>query len=461
MPQLAVSLFVRNNYPKLSIELCNTTVVSSQALNLARRQIAEVHYECTRANDDTPTETPLVVDLFAGGGSIPLEALRLGCTTLAGDLNPVAYLIELCTLVYPQRYPELAAQVSYWGKRLLKQVQHTVSDAFPPVTMKQHPDTTTAQLPLQQAEYTDSARTPGVVPSAYIWTHTVTCPNPHCGATVPLTTNTWLVNKPKKPVVALRIEPTADRQGVQFIRHEAPTCDMLGFTPDGLGTRGHTRCVCSGATVDNTHVKRQGKAGNLAVQLMAVVFHDPVHHKRHYMAAADLSPDALPLRQTLDARIARLCAETGLTVPDEQIYSGDSRAFFTHLYGFDRFGDLFTRRQLLVLLTFADQLRKLHQAMLAEGLDAEQARAIASYLGLLINRLADWNSTICKWAPTSEAISNTFARQALPMMWNFVEMYPFGIGWGNLPDALDSDGGNDSGALACPGCRPGDSRASA
>jgi putative DNA methylase len=410
----------RKAYLRQLTLLCATDIPAT-TLAEVQRQIADVHADQARPNQTGVAALPLVVDLFAGGGSIPLEALRLGCRTLAGDLNPVAYLIEHCTLVYPQRFPELASLVDRWGRRVFDAVRSSVSDLYPPLPIV-HPDTSVS-----------SRKT--AIPSAYLWTRIVVCPNPQCSAAVPLTQHTWLVNRPQS-ATALRIVPQPDLRQVAFTFAQAPSSAQLGFAPDGLSARGNARCFCCGATVESSYVKQQGKANRLGTQLMATVSRHPTTRARVYLAAADIVEHVVPSDEILNQRIAALCAARDLTLPNEPIFSADSRAFFTHLYGLERFSDLFTPRQLLVLLTFADQVRQAHAQMLAEGMDPALARAVTTYLAFLVDRLADWNSSLCKWAATSESISDTFSRQALPMAWNFAEIYPFGDGSGNLHDAL-------------------------
>lgn len=410
----------RRAYLRQLTALCEADV-PQQTLTAVRRQIAEVHAEQTRQQPNH-TSTPLIVDLFAGGGSIPLEALRLGCRTFAGDLNPVAYLVELCTLVYPQRFPDLAALVSHWGKRVFDAVREAVRDLYPSLSIEHSNARLSSNVQL--------------IPTAYLWTRTVVCPNPQCGATVPLTQHTWLVNRPQQ-ASALRIVPQPEQRDVAFTFAQAPSSALLGFNPEGLSARGNARCFCCGATVDSGYVKREGKAKRLGMQLMAAVLRHPTTRARAYIAAADIAEHSVQPDHIIRQRIAELCTSRHLSIPDEPIFSGDSRAFFTHLYGLERFGDLFTPRQLLVLLTFVDQVRQAHDQMLAEGLEADLARAVTTYLAFLIDRLADWNSSLCKWAATSESVSDTFSRQALPMAWNFAEIYPFGDGSGNLPNALE------------------------
>jgi len=163
---------------------------------------------------------PRVLDMFAGGGAIPLEALRLGCEAYALDLNPVAHIIELCTLVYPQKYGKpdpnargmtgpknekgeatwggLADEVRYWGKWVLEKVKAEIGDLYPPIPDPERPvqriDGKTFLLGMDTG---DALTTPAgyLTPVAYLWTRTVTCKNPACGATVPLVRQTWLCKK--------------------------------------------------------------------------------------------------------------------------------------------------------------------------------------------------------------------------------------------------------------------------
>ena len=125
-----------------------------------------------------------------------------------------------------------------------------------------------------------------------------------------------------------------------------------------------------------------------------------------------------------------------MTIPNEPIFSGDTRAFFTHLYGLDNFGKLFTPRQLLALMTFVKYVREAHEKMLQQGYEEDIAKANATYLGILCDRLADRGSTICRWDNLRDMASNTFSRQALPMVWDFAENNPLGNASGNAKNAL-------------------------
>jgi putative DNA methylase len=220
---------------------------------------------------------PRVLDMFAGGGAIPLEALRLGCEAYALDLNPVAHLIELCTLVYPQQFgaPDpsavgclpspsgrgaggeggtwsgLAAEVEHWGRWVLEQVRDEIGDLYPPIPDPRQADDDTPKegqlslnLAVRDSREGYQSRAGMLTPVAYLWTRTVRCPNPACGATVPLARQTWLCKK-KGRYVALRPDAETNRHqppGQKRVRYEvveAKTQKGLGFDP-ATGSRGES-----------------------------------------------------------------------------------------------------------------------------------------------------------------------------------------------------------------------------
>jgi putative DNA methylase len=487
----------RKQYEREMIALCKWEV-SDEALKQARERILA-------ANGGVP---PKVLDMFAGGGAIPLEALRLGCEAYAVDLNPVAHLIELCTLVYPQQYgPKLAEEVERWGQWVLERVKAEIGDLYPPIPTTDHRPPT-ADEPARTAEQHDmfaasslassvnstgTTQNSALTPVAYLWTRTVRCPNPTCGATVPLVRQTWLAKKAGR-YVALKMH--ADQRAVEtpgdtatqrtpnvmltggkhldehseaygemfrFAQHDsagqrdtvhttpstaskrvrfevvtAATEGDLDFDPAGFSERGNALCPFCGSTVGNDYVKVEGQAGRMGTQPMAVVCTRPGKQGKVYLSADELDPTLLPDDAAICARIERLCAETGLTVPDEptpvQVTGGGGSC---HRYGMTRFMDVFTSRQMLALLTFCKWVSHAHEQMKQQDLEAEFSKATTTYLGLMASRLADWNSSLCNWISVGEKVSDTFARQVLRMVWDFSEINPLGGASGNVEDSLD------------------------
>lgn len=454
---------------------------SPEAIDDARRHILHAHAERLTAErgelvtvEDIAAgraPRPRVLDMFAGGGAIPLEALRLGCEAYALDLNPVAHLIELCTLVYPQQYgapdpaahgcaPDgtwagLAAEVEHWGKWVLEQVRKEIGDLYPPIPDPQRAGQEIAQsrqlslglaVPEPRAAY--HARAGMLTPVAYLWTRTVRCKNPACGAIVPLARQTWLCRK-KGRYVALR--PDTDNAGEKRVHYrvvEAATEKGLGFDPAAGSRGGNAACPFCGTVADSSYVKAEGQAGRLGVQPLAVVCTRAGKAGKVYLAADDVPPAAWPDDEAIWRRIRALEAATAddpagpLTVPDEPIVSDAKGSAWIIQYGLEHFGDLFTPRQLLALLTFARFVRTAHSQMLRLRYGRESAGAVTSFLGLMLSRLADFCSAVCTWNYTGgRGTAHTYTRQALPMVWDFAETNPFnriGANWQACIDAARS-----------------------
>jgi len=440
----------------------------SKAIREAQRDILEAHAErLTRETGRRVTvedieagraPRPKVLDMFAGGGSIPLEALRLGCEAYAMDLNPVAYIILLCTLVYPQKYGKpdpnargmtgprnargettwggLAREVRYWGEWVIKKVKDEIGDLYPlipdPSYKGRRAETQSSFWPTAK----DSEVPPGyLVPVAYLWTRTVRCKNPSCGATVPLVRQTWLCKKPGR-YVALRMMAPKGAKRVRFEVVESRTEEGLGFDPAAFSKAGNATCPFCGTVADSDYVKAEGRAGRMGQQMMAIVCTRPGRQGKVYLAADDY-PQFVPDDEAIRRRIEALCQRTGLTVPSEPIVNDAKNALFCILYGLRTWGDLFTPRQMLCLLSFAAAVREFIGQAASLSLDPERYKAVAAYLGVLVNRQADYNSSLCHWPSTRELIGNTFGRQALPMVWDFPELAPFGDASGSAEGALD------------------------
>jgi putative DNA methylase len=436
----------------------------------AQRHIIEAHAErLSRETGQLVTAAdieagraprPKVLDMFAGGGAIPLEALRLGCEAYALDLNPVAHIIELCTLVYPQKYGKadpavrgmtgppvgvpplggqrtwggLAAEVRWWGEWVLKKVKAEIGDLYPLVP---DPAFKGKRKPAQQSFAEEGEGVPPgfLMPVAYLWTRTVTCKNPACRATVPLVRQTWLCKK-KDRFVALKVVALKGKKRVRFEVVESRTEKGLGFDPAGFSKAGNATCPFCGAVADNDYVKSEGRAGRIGMQPMAVVCTRPGARGKVYLFADDLAPHLLPDDDACRCRIAELCKRTGLTVPDEPIINDAKNANFCILYGLDQFSKLFTPRQMLSLLTFAAAVREAHGEMME--FDAERAKAVAGMLAAMLDKITTRSNTVDGWDSGYEKIMQVFGRQAIPMVWDFPESNALvDIGSGNFREATE------------------------
>ena len=435
----------RTALSKAMIDLCQWEA-GEDTIKKARRQILEAQRDRLGLPANTPLKDvppPKVLDMFAGGGAIPLESLRLGCETYAVDLNPVAHIIELCTLVYPQQYgKKLADEVETWGKWVIEHVREEIGDLYPPIKVGEVGGEKPEQLSLTGSGKSKQLKlAQSLTPVAYLWTRTVKCPNPACGAQVPLMRQTWLCKK-KDKYVALRTIPNHETKRVEFEVVESRTEQGLGFNPSLGSARGTSICRHCGATVKSEVVKAQGKAGKLGQQLTTIVCTTPGERGKTYLSGDDYQ-HYVPDDAEIQVRLETLCQETGLTVPNEPIFSADTRAFFTHLYGLDTFGKLFTPRQLLALMTFVKWVRLAHQKMVQQGYEEEFGKAVSTYLGLLSSKLTNQFSSLCTWdsTPNSGGVLTAFCMQTLPMVWDFAESSFFDAGakgmLGNLTRVLE------------------------
>lgn len=386
---------------------------------------------------------PKVLDMFAGGGAIPLEAMRLGCEAYALELNPVAHIIELCTLVYPQKYGGsdpaaqgmtgakntkgettwggLAEEVRYWGARVLEQITNQIEELYPPIP---DPDFQRENKRVQ----TDFLREPlsggaaqgYLAPIAYLWTRAVTCKNPLCGASVPLVKQTWLSRKPNR-YVALKIVALQGKKRVRFEVVEARSEKELGFDPAVGSKAGNATCPFCGTLADSNYVKAEGCGGRMTTQLMAVVATS--NERRTRYLAGHTCEDFVPANSLIEQRIAQLCEKSQLVIPDAQILDDGKSSCWCRLYGLVRFSDLHLRRQLLCLLTISAAIKTLARAQIYPSDD--HSKAVITYLALALDRVANYSTSICVWRPTRTCVLPTFSRQALPLAWDFGEMNPF------------------------------------
>jgi adenine-specific DNA methylase len=381
-----------------------------------------------------PDEPPVVVDPFAGGGSIPLEALRVGCEAFASDLNPVACLILKVLLEdIPRHGPQLAEELRRVGAEIKRQAEKELADLYPK----------------------DSD---GAVPIAYLWARTVRCEAPNCGAEIPIYRSPWLSKKSAKKaryfkedpegkcfVLLVASNPLGGPVKFRIARGRGSKDPQPGFVEligtKAKGNNANAICPCCGAVlpgnkknprvpaqltaqrggadvVFDEHGRRIGGA-----RLLAVVTLKPGERGRHYRLPTDRDYEAVRRAQQ---RLAQLLAEwehggkQGLCpVPDEPTPagggSGAGRAFSVQRYGMLQWGDLFTARQKVALLLLAEKIAGLYR----KG-DVTSV-ATAELLAMAMDKVLDFNCSLSRWRASNEDIGNVFGRQALPIVWDFVE----------------------------------------
>ena len=420
------------------IDLCKWEA-GQPTIDKARKQILEAQ----KLRLNLPPETPLnqvpppkVLDMFSGGGAIPLEALRFGCETYAVELNPVAHIIELCTLVYPQKYGrKLADEVEKWGNWVIEKVRGEIGDLYPDIKVGEVVPQESEQLELFAPKVKQLTLGQNLTPVAYLWTRTVKCPNPGCGADVPLVRQTWLCKKSKK-YVALKVIPNHETKRVEFEVVESATEKGLGFDPAAGSSRGTSTCRHCGTTSKTDYIKEQGKAGKIGQQLMSIVCTTSGEQGKTYLAGSSYNY-YIPNEAELKNRLENICAETGLTIPNEPLPDYGVLGFRVQPYGLLKWSDLFTSRQLLSLMTFVKWVRLAHQDMVSQGYEEEFGKAVATYLSLGVTKVANRGSNLGVYNTVGEKIESPIGSGRLPMCWDFPETNPIGSGSGNYSDGLD------------------------
>jgi putative DNA methylase len=377
--------------------------------------LREAHEEILKSTGGDP---PPILDPFAGGGSIPLEAQRLGLEAQASDLNPVAVLINKALIEIPPKwaghkpvFPGAAAERLSWpgatglaedvqryGKWMRDEAEKRIGHLYPKVKVS------------------------GVEATviAWIWARTVTCPNPACRSTMPLVRSFWLSTKKSK-----------ERYVVPVINGKRVRFEVRG--PDGVprdGTVSRTGAVCliCDTPVPLSYIRAEGKADRIDAQLMAIAAEGT--RQRYYVAPTEEHEKAADVPRPTD-------------VPEGEIayYPRDLKA---PTYGMRTWADLFTNRQLTSLATFSDLVHEAREHAISVGADLTYADAVATYLALGVSRMADIANALCRWENTKTQVRNLFSRQAIPMIWDFAETQPFGeaaggfeVSLGNLTKCID------------------------
>ena len=354
-----------------------------------------------------PDETPLVVDPFAGGGAIPLEALRLGCETFASDLNPVSCLILNVMLEdIPRHGPGLAEELRRAGAEIKEKAERELADLYPT-----DPD--------------------GATPIFYLWARTVRCEAPECGAEIPLMRSMWLCRKPNRRF-ALRPTVTHPTSGPPQVTFEVFEPESDAEVGNGTVSLARATCICCSAVMPPDRVRSQiaaQKGGADAAfndrgdriggaRMTAVVTLIPGEQGRHYRTPTKADYDAVyRAQQRVDAILdewARGGSQGLRPVPDEPLPPIGTSGFRVQRYGMLQWGDLFAARQKAALTLLTDSVRKWES----------QSDAVSKLLAAAVGKSTDYCSNLATWGLPSEKVSHLFARQAIPMVWDFCESIP-------------------------------------
>lgn len=420
-----------NKKRQFIIDLCKwENSLRQDLIDKARKDILS-------ANGGIP---PKVLDPFGGGGSIPLEALRLGCEVYSNDLNPVAVLIQKCTLEYPQKYGkpgEVEREIKDASKNIPLFPSPLVGEGEGESGRKKRKKVKVNNVLLEDVKYwgnwvLEEARKEigrfypkdedDCIPVGYYWMRTIPCQNPSCGADIPLTANFWLAKKDKKKVALF---PYVEGRQVRFkIIGDGYEKMPKDFDPEnGTVSRAVATCLVCGSIVDDKTTRKLFQDGKSGQRLVAVVLHNPKKQGKTYRIATEKDMQVFKeAEEYLKEKRERLMIEWGIDpVPDEPMNTDDPTTVAGRGYGFTKWGDLFNSRQKLALITFVEKVRQAHEKMLTKGMEEDYAKAVVSYLGIGVNRLTIYQTTLGYWHNTRELVNPGMGRQALAMTWDYAE----------------------------------------
>jgi putative DNA methylase len=347
-------------------------------------------------------KVPTVHDPFSGGGSIPLEGLRLGLNVFASDLNPIPVLINKAMLEVIPKYwnkPPINQKaiveksklgwtnvvgfcndILHYGNVVLENSKNKLQNYYP------------TYITPNKEEYK-------VV--AWLWSRTIRCPNPACGCQLPLIRSFQLSKKEKNKVFA---EPIIERgkqnviTGYEIKEGEATLKKTV--------SRSGAVCVCCGDAVPLTYIRNEGKENRIGFQMFGVVAEG--RRRKVYLPP-------LPIHESVVKNIPESWS------PD-YVLPLKHRNFQTPAYGMKTVGSLFTKRQLYSLNTFVEEVCEIRNQIIADGGSEDYANDIQLFLSFAIDRCADFNNSLTRWSASNEKTMNLFGRQAIPMIWDFGEV---------------------------------------
>jgi putative DNA methylase len=406
---------------------------------------------------------PAFHDPFAGGGALPLEAQRLGLESYASDLNPVAVLINKAMIEIPPKFagrppvnPEsrskrdlisrewrgptgLAEDVRYYGKWMRDEAEKRIGHLYPKVEV-------TAETAKERADLKPYVGKQLTV-IAWIWARTVKSPNPaFAQVDVPLVSSFMLSTKTGKEV---HVEPVIKDGGYRFlVKMEKPKNVEAARNGTRAGKAQDFLCLMSGVPVERSYIREEGKASRLGVRLMAVIAEGD--RERVYLSPTDAQEViALSAGDATVVKEARATFLSGLTPTRAMITGGVCSA-----YGLSTWGHLFTSRQLMALTTFSDLVQEAIEQVKRDALAGNQpddglhlvaggtgatayAESVGVYLACGVSKMTNIGSSLASWMSDRGAFRETFARQAIPMVWDFAEANTFANTGGSFAIAIE------------------------
>jgi putative DNA methylase len=439
----------------------NTT--NEDVLEQARAEIRRSWRDTCDDNKDhpraadlfNPEKLPGLHDPFAGGGALPLEAQRLGLDAWASDLNPVAVLINMAMIEIPPKFagrppvnPELAREnlfggnwrgahglaedVAHYGQWIRDEAERRIGHLYPTVEV-------TGEMARERPDLAPFVGTELTV-IGWLWARTVKSPNPaFAQVDVPLASTFLLYPKTGEEAY---IDPVIDDGSYRFtVKTGTPANGPAAKMGTKLSRGANFQCLMSGTPISGDYIKAEGEAGRVGARMMAIVAAG--ERGRVFLSP---TPEAEALARTAKP-----------TWGPEVTISGSTQYLGVKPYGMHRFDQLFTDRQLVALTVFSDLAIEARERVKIDSIGAglpddgcplseggngatAYAEAVGVYLAFAVSRMVDRHSTLCRWQPNptgyAPKIANTFGRQALPMVWDYVEGNPFSLSSGNFLDAI-------------------------
>ena len=392
--------------------------------HIETEQVKQAEETLQSAIEAFQNEMPSVFDPFAGGGAIPLEAARLGCRSYGNDINPVAHIIERGSAEFPQKYGKpivyskeeflrcygekgmematnkdhniqfdgdmvhipnrLAFDVEFYAKQILSETEKEVGSLYP-------------------------VDEDGNIPVAYYWARTAKCSNPSCGAEVPLISQFYLANNSKTKI---HLVPIIKGTDIQFDIKEG-ICNV-----DGWNRRGNLTCPCCGSVTDVTSIRHQSVQKGLGQKLLAVI-HEGSNGKGYAVPTKD---------QTLKTQKKQIVSNR----PQEKIMK-NSGGGDTLAWGYTKWGDLFSDRQIYMLNTLVDKYKSFTSYLS----NNDYSKALRTFLAIWIDRVALINTAFGRWHVSGEKVEHPYSRQAISIKFEYPESNPFCTSSGSALNQLE------------------------
>lgn len=399
---------------KKRIKECEDALYSLANRNNRTDSVIQAENALKEAIVSFQANMPMVLDPFAGGGAIPLEAARLGCRSYGNDINPVAHVIEKGSAEFPQKYGKpisftkeefeavygkagydilkerpsalfnekkvlipnrLSFDVEYYARKILNESYEQLKEMYPK---------------------DDKGNT--VI--AYYWARTARCSNPSCGARVPLLRNFYLADTSSKKVY---LKPIISGSSIEFeiARGKYNENSLPGWNHHGTMT-----CPCCGSVTDIKTVKEESKTTGLKPRFLALI--------TETASGKEYSIPSKPIVELLSKKV------TVEDRPTEKMEVNNNRNFNTPGWGIDNYGDVFSDRQVVLINTIVKKFESL-----LRDRDDDYSKAVFTLLALWIDRVALINTSLCRWHTKRETLEHMFGRQAIPMVFDYPESNPF------------------------------------